>query len=231
MKLKNHYFEAVDFLENMLTTVFKDIEANYENHLETVNEQYPFERIQIANPAPRISFEEAVKMLSDAGVKQDLHEDLTTDNEKYLGRLVKEQMQSDFYIVYNYPKASRPFYTMPNPENPAMTNSYDFFLRGEEILSGAQRINNRDQLIQSARDSGIEIDDDADNSNETDQTQESKKQHKNANIVNYADSFKYGAPMHAGAGLGFERIVKLYLGLDNIRKVSIFPRDPKRLHP
>jgi len=47
----------------------------------------------------------------------------------------------------------------------------------------------------------------------------------------YVDSFKAGCPPHAGAGLGLERIVMLWLGLPNIRLASAFPRDPNRLAP
>jgi tRNA synthetases class II (D, K and N) len=50
-------------------------------------------------------------------------------------------------------------------------------------------------------------------------------------IEPYLDSFRYGAPPHAGAGVGMERVVMLFCGLDNIRKTSMFPRDPKRLEP
>lgn len=50
-------------------------------------------------------------------------------------------------------------------------------------------------------------------------------------IQSYIDSFKYGAPPHGGAGVGLERVVMLYCGLNNIRKTSMFPRDPKRLTP
>ncbi len=47
----------------------------------------------------------------------------------------------------------------------------------------------------------------------------------------YLDAFKYGAPPHGGLGVGLERVVMLFCGLDNIRKTSMFPRDPKRLSP
>ena len=50
-------------------------------------------------------------------------------------------------------------------------------------------------------------------------------------IAAYIDSFRYGCPPHAGGGIGMERVTMLYLGLDNIRKTSMFPRDPKRLTP
>lgn len=50
-------------------------------------------------------------------------------------------------------------------------------------------------------------------------------------IQTYIDSFKYGAVPHGGAGVGMERVVMLFCKLDNIRKTSLFPRDPKRLTP
>lgn len=50
-------------------------------------------------------------------------------------------------------------------------------------------------------------------------------------IQSYIDSFKYGAVPHGGAGVGLERVVMLFCKLDNIRKTSLFPRDPKRLTP
>jgi len=50
-------------------------------------------------------------------------------------------------------------------------------------------------------------------------------------IAAYIEAFRFGCPPHAGGGIGMERVVMLYLGLDNIRKTSMFPRDPKRLTP
>ena len=50
-------------------------------------------------------------------------------------------------------------------------------------------------------------------------------------IRGYLESFKHGMPPHGGAGIGLERVVMLFCGLDNIRKTSLFPRDPKRLSP
>ena len=50
-------------------------------------------------------------------------------------------------------------------------------------------------------------------------------------IQAYIDSFKLGASPHGGCGVGMERVVMLYCGLNNIRKTSMFPRDPKRLEP
>ena len=47
--------------------------------------------------------------------------------------------------------AARPFYTMPCPENPKFSNSYDLFIRGEEIVSGAQRVHDYDLLYKQGK--------------------------------------------------------------------------------
>ncbi|XP_068923955.1 aspartate--tRNA ligase, cytoplasmic isoform X3 [Petaurus breviceps papuanus] len=133
----------------------------------------------------------------------------STPNEKLLGRLVKEKYDTDFYILDKYPLAVRPFYTMPDPKNPKQSNSYDMFMRGEEILSGAQRIHDPQLLTERALHHGIDLD----------------------KIKAYIDSFRFGAPPHAGGGIGLERVTMLYLGLHNVRQTSMFPRDPKRLTP
>jgi aspartyl/asparaginyl-tRNA synthetase len=66
-------------------------------------------------------------------------EDLSTATEIQLGELVKKKFGTDFFMLDQYPSSVRPFYTMPNPSNPLFSNSYDIFMRGQEICSGAQR--------------------------------------------------------------------------------------------
>jgi aspartyl/asparaginyl-tRNA synthetase len=64
-------------------------------------------------------------------------EDLSTDVERKLGAIVREKYDTDFYFLHRYPKQARPFYTMLAPDDDRFTCSYDFFMRGEEIVSGA----------------------------------------------------------------------------------------------
>ena len=51
------------------------------------------------------------------------------------GKLVKEKFGTDFYMMDKYPLSVRPFYTMPDPENPELSNSYDVFIRGTPRLT------------------------------------------------------------------------------------------------
>ena len=112
---------------------------------------------------------------------------------------------------------------------PTRIFSYDIYMRGEEICSGAQRIHDSEMLAANAIRKGIDP----------------------ATIAAYIDAFKFGASPHGGGGVGLERVTmyvhagaravvkceivtlerRLFLGVGNVRKTSMFPRDPARLTP
>ena len=88
---------------------------------------------------------------------------------------------------------------------------FDFLTNIEkEICSGAQRCHDPELVTKIIESKGIEIGD---------------------GLRTYIESFRHGVSPHAGAGIGLERVVFLYLGLDNVRKASMFPRDPNRCIP
>ena len=76
-------------------------------------------------------------LLRENGVEQGDEKDLSTTNEKTLGRLVREKYNTDFYVLDKYPLAVRPFYTMPDPDNEKYSNSYDMFMRGRFHLGSS----------------------------------------------------------------------------------------------
>ncbi|XP_046421718.1 aspartate--tRNA ligase, cytoplasmic [Neodiprion fabricii] len=209
MAFKYHYHEVVETIGQMFTEIFKGLRDQYAAEIKAVSEQFPVEPFTFLDPPLRLEFHQAISLLAEAGVTIGPEDDLSTPDEKLLGKLVKAKYDTDFYILDKYPLAVRPFYTMPDPRNNGTSNSYDMFMRGEEILSGAQRIHDPDFLIERAKVHNIDIE----------------------KIKAYIDAFRFGCPPHAGGGIGMERVVMLYLGLDNIRKTSMFPRDPKRITP
>lgn len=209
MEIKEHYTEITTTLGDMLVHVFDQINKNCPAELAAVQRQYPFEPLAYKKETLRFPHSEAVKMLQEVGEKIGLEDDFSTPQEKKLGQLVKAKYGVDLYIVDQYPLAVRPFYTMPNAADKRFSNSYDVFLRGEEITSGAQRIHDVQLLKKRAEECEIPL----------------------SNIEAYLQSFQYGAYPHGGAGIGLERVVMLFLGLHNIRLTSMFPRTPNRLAP
>ena len=47
----------------------------------------------------------------------------------------------------------------------------------------------------------------------------------------YIDGFRYGAPPHAGWGLGVARLLMVLCGASNVREIVLFPRDRSRVTP
>ena len=82
-------------------------------------------------------------------------------------------------------------------------------MRGEEILSGAQRIHDPALLVEKMRSKGVEPE----------------------SMKSYVDAFRMGCAPHGGGGIGLERVLMLFLRLNNVRRATLFPRDPKRLEP
>lgn len=209
MAINEHYDEILQVFSDLFIAIFEGLNQRCKTEIERVREQHPFEDLKFLKPTLKITYAEGCKLLREAGIEQDDYEDLSTINEKTLGNIVKEKYGTDFFFMDKYPLSVRPFYTMPCPDNPKLSNSFDFFIRGQEILSGAQRIHIPDLIEERAKAWDIPME----------------------AIESYVDSFRHGALPHGGGGIGLERVVMLFLGLPNIRKCSWFPRDPKRISP
>ncbi|XVF58226.1 hypothetical protein PTKIN_Ptkin07bG0047400 [Pterospermum kingtungense] len=209
MEIKRNYYEVMDIVDRLFVTIFDSLNKRCQMELEVVGQQHPFEPLKYKHKTLRLTFEEGVQMLKDAGMEVDPLADLSIEAERKLGQLVLEKYDTEFYILHRYPLAVRPFYTMPCYDNPLYSNSFDVFIRGEEIISGAQRIHVPELLAERAQACGIDVN----------------------TISTYIDSFRYGAPPHGGFGAGLERVVMLFCNLGNIRKTSLFPRDAQRLSP
>lgn len=210
MAINSHYNEVLDVLDALFIHVFDSIQTKHKKELEIISQQYPFTPLVFDKKKNlRLTYLEATKLLQEDGENIGDYDDMGTPQEKRLGKIIKEKFKTDFYTVDKFPLALRPFYTMPCSKDSKLSNSYDLFLRGEEIASGAQRIHESELLLQRGKDLKIDLEP----------------------IKSYVDCFKYGAFPHGGAGIGLERVTMLFLGLHNIRKTSMFPRDPKRLTP
>ncbi|KAM6498161.1 hypothetical protein JOM56_006109 [Amanita muscaria] len=212
MTIEEHYHEVMELLDGLFLSIFRGLREKYSDETELVRMQFPADEFKWREGSEgtlKLTFKEAIDILVADGVAREELDDINTENEKRLGRLVKAKYDTDYFIIDKFPMALRPFYTMPDPDDPTLSNSYDFFMRGEEILSGAQRIHDPAFLIEKMRSKGVDP--------------ESMKP--------YVDAFRMGCAPHGGGGIGLERVLMLFLKLNNIRRATLFPRDPKRLEP
>lgn len=196
--------ELLDALEFVGTTMIKRVAQKQEKILEYFNVDKPM----VPAKVPRLTLREAQKIITDRTGRDLTRElDLNPEDEKEICQWAKEKHQSDFVTITHYPTKKRAFYTLPDPQDPQYSLSYDLLFRGTEILSGSQRIHNIDQLVGAMKAKGI----------------------KPESFGMYLQAFRYGMPPEGGFSFGLERITMKLLELSNIREASLFPRDMERV--
>ena len=159
---------------------------------------------------PVISFIECKELyLKETGADTRHENDLSPEEERCIGQWALDEHSSDFVFVEGYPMSKRPFYTFPSAADPLYSNSFDLLFRGLELVTGGQRLNEYSSYLGALESRGMNP----------------------GEFSDYLEVFKYGMPRHGGFGLGLERWVAQLVGCDNIRHVSLFPRDRNRLSP
>ncbi|KXJ96131.1 hypothetical protein Micbo1qcDRAFT_158334 [Microdochium bolleyi] len=215
MAIDKHYHEALDMIDAVFKAIFTAIYRKHSKELDLIKTRFPHEDLVWLDKTPRLTFKEAIALLNESGWtdddgKQALDtEDLSTRAEIRVGELVKEKYGTDYYIIDKFPASARPFYTHLDDNDANYTNSFDIFLRGQEIVSGGQRIHEAAKLAERMRKVGVDP----------------------RTMEEYFQAFEWGAPPHAGCGVGLERFLFLMLNLGDIRNASLYPRDPKSLQP
>ena len=164
MEIKDHYHEVMHMLEGVLLHIFKGLATQYREEIEVVRTVYPSDEFLLPEDGRevRLTFAEGQKLLREEGPEEFRNvsdeEDMSTPQEKALGALIREKYKTDFYVLDKFPTEARPFYALPDPENPKVTNAYDFMMRGQEILSGGQRVHKPEELEKTIRSKGLDPD-------------------------------------------------------------------------
>jgi len=165
---------------------------------------------EVPDPIPSVDFREAQRLISAATGERLEHEpDLAPAHETWLGEWARREHGSDFLFVTGFPMAKRPFYTHPAPDDPKFTNSFDLLWRGQELVTGGQRLHRHEDYLAVLAARGEDP----------------------APYAAYLEAFRHGMPPHGGFGMGLERWVSRLVGAANIREVALFPRDLSRLTP
>lgn len=157
---------------------------------------------------PCMKLREAQQLIKEkTGVDKTNEPDLEPEDERWLCEYAAKELGSDFIFVTHYPTSKRPFYTMDDEQDPGFTKSFDLLFRGVEIVSGGQRVHNYDKLVEKIKMKGLDPE----------------------KFNFYLMAFKYGIPPHGGIGLGLERLTQKFLGIDNVKEATLFPRDINRI--
>ncbi len=170
----------------------------------------PLQLPEIPAQIPVVHFTEALEIvLRETGEDARGEPDLAPAHERALGEWARREHGSAFLFVWGYPMVKRPFYTHPDPERPAYSNSFDLLFRGLELVTGGQRLHRYEDYLAALAARGLSAEP----------------------FAGYLQAFKYGMPPHGGFAIGLERWVARLVEVPNVRETALFPRDINRLGP
>ena len=185
---------AEEFLEYIVQNVLKDCLPELK-----ILERDITKLQNVKKPLPRITYNEAVKILHDKGLPFEWGNDLGGTDET----VVSEQFDRPV-MVHRYPSEVKAFYMKRDPDNPKVALAVDVLAPEGygEIIGGSQREDDLDVLLARI------------------------KEHKlpQEAFEWYIDLRRFGSVPHAGFGLGVERTVGWICGLEHVRETIPFPR-------
>jgi len=203
--------DLMDLAEGLITFIVKRCLERRRGDLQTIGRDVSkLEKVEA--PFPRITYDDAVKMLQEAHAKGALENkfewggDLGSPDETYISSQCEKPV-----MVHRYPAKVKAFYMEPDPLRPDLALCVDVLApEGHgEIIGGSQRMASYDLLVQRIQEHGL--------------PEEAFKW--------YLDLRKFGSVPHGGFGMGIERVVGWICGLEHVRETIPFPRMLNRLYP
>ncbi len=197
--------DIMELAEQMVSFVVERVLERQRAELEVL--QRDITRLEgVRPPFPRLSYEEAVRLLQEGGFEFPWGEDFGAPHETYLSEHFDKPV-----MIHRYPAAVKAFYMEPDPERPELALCVDMLAPEGygEIIGGGQRIASLELLQQRIREHNL----------------------PEEAFDWYLDLRRYGSVPHSGFGLGIERTVAWICGLEHVREAIPFPRTLYRLKP
>jgi asparaginyl-tRNA synthetase len=203
--------DVMELSEGLITFIVKRCLEKRRADLQTIGRDIAkLEKIDM--PFPRITYDEAVKMLQEGFAKGALENkfewggDLGSPDETYLSAQFERPL-----MIHRYPAKVKAFYMEPDPQRPDLALCVDVLAPEGygEIIGGSQRMASHELLLQRIHEHGL--------------PEEAFKW--------YLDLRKFGSVPHGGFGMGIERAVAWICGLEHVRETIPFPRTLHRLYP
>jgi len=195
-----------DYGEKLIKHIMKKVLEKNKEELKLLERDAKKLEPTVEKKFPRITYDEALKLLDKKGMKVKWGKDLRT---------LEEDKLSEYYdtpvIVTRYPKEVKAFYMKEDPENEKVVLGFDMIAPENygEIIGASQREEKPEEITRKLKAQG----------------------EKPEKYSWYLDLRKYGSVPHGGFGLGVERVISWVCGLDSIKDAIPFPRTMYRKTP
>jgi len=155
-------------------------------------------------PFERITYAQALEELKKEGEDLKFGDDLLDSHLRIVGK-----NHPGFFFLMDWPMKLKPFYIHEKDDDPNISQSFDLQYGFLELSSGGTRLHNPQKIKVRLEEQGLDP----------------------SKFAGHLQAFDWGMPPHAGWGLGLERLLTTLIGIDNVREVVLYPRDPDRLTP
>ncbi len=157
-----------------------------------------------SSPFERITYKDCIEELKKEGEKVEFGDDLLDSHLRIIGK-----NHPGFYFLIDWPMKLKPFYIREKEEDPTLSRSFDLQHGFLELSSGGTRLHDSKLLKSRLAEQGLDP----------------------AQFTDHLKTFDWGMPPHSGWGMGLDRLMITLIGMDNVREVVLYPRDPDRLSP
>ncbi|WP_232696400.1 asparagine--tRNA ligase [Brevibacillus daliensis] len=197
--------ENLRIQEKFVSHIVQSVLKNCKLELKTL-ERDTGKLDQVVGEFPRITYDDAIKLLQEKGSEIKWGDDFGAPDET----MIAEHYNKPVFITH-YPTEIKAFYMKPDPNRSDVVLCADLIAPEGygEIIGGSQRIDDPELLEQRFKDHQL--------------SEETYKW--------YLDLRHYGTVPHSGFGLGLERTVAWICGLEHVRETIPFPRLLNRLYP
>jgi len=191
--------------EDLVVYLIERILEQNKKELEVLERDIkPLERVK--KPFPRLTYDEAQKMLKEKGSKMEWGDDFGAPEETLLSEIFDMPV-----CITHFPAKTKAFYMQPDPKRPEIVLGVDIMApEGHgEIIGGGQRIHDLNLLEKKIKEFKLPRED----------------------YEWYLDLRKYGSVPHSGFGLGIERMLAWICKIKHIRETIPFPRLLYKIYP
>ena len=200
-----HLEDMMQLGEGLVSAVVQSVVKNRTRELATIQRDVA-NLEKIVPPFPRVTYDDAIKVLQKAGNPTKWGDDFGGDEETIISKEFDKPV-----IIHRYPSAMKAFYMATDAERPELSLSFDMIAPEGygEIIGGGERLADYETLVKRLREHNL----------------------PEESFQWYLDLRRYGSVAHAGFGLGLERTVAWICGTEHIREVIPFPRMLYRVYP
>ena len=189
---------------DVLESIIVDVFKNTSENCKTEQQEIGYEIKVPSSPFERVTYTQALEELGSMDIKIEFGDDLQDSHLRSLG-----QKHPGFFFLTDWPMKLKPFYIHEKDDDSTLSRSFDLQYGYLELSSGGRRLHDPEQLKSRLKEQDLDP----------------------TSFEEHLKTFGWGMPPHSGWGMGLDRLMTVLIGIDNVREVVLYPRDPDRLKP